>query len=348
METPYMTVARHLQNIAEKLKRNEISFAVIPFDEIISLIQDTYEKEVQNGELFVQIYGELLSKGLENSDKETVANTLLLLSQHILIIAMENRRIKNLNSISHSLQCRLSHKLNCDKVKAWHEANGPGKKIPFTGKGVVYSAVIGNYDAVQEPEYVDPDLDYIMFTDNPAITSKVWQIRLVEREEGLDHVRMARKIKILGHQYLPEYAYSVWLDGNLKIVGDLQQYIARYRQQEPILCVNHCTCDCIYKEMERCATINKDSVEVMEKQIARYRQEGYPEHNGLIESGILVRDIQDEQLQKVMEVWWQEVLNGSKRDQLSFNYACWKQGFVYDTSDIVAYENAYTEYYDHS
>ncbi|MDE7250890.1 MAG: hypothetical protein K2N82_13635, partial [Lachnospiraceae bacterium] len=83
----------------------------------------------------------------------------------------------------------------------------------------------------------------------------------------------------------------------------------------------------------------------MDVQIERYRNAGYPEHNGLIDSGILVRELKNERVIKVMETWWQEVLHGSKRDQLSFNYACWKNDFVYDSTDLYIYENKYVSNY---
>ena len=61
----------------------------------------------------------------------------------------------------------------------------------------------------------------------------------------------------------------------------------------------------------------------------------------------MVRDLHDERVENVMETWWEEVLNGSKRDQLSFNYSCWKNDFVYDTSDLFSCENEYVKVYSH-
>lgn len=69
--------------------------------------------------------------------------------------------------------------------------------------------------------------------------------------------------------------------------------------------------------------------------------------NGLVDTGFMVRELHDERVKKVMETWWSKVLNGSRRDQLSFNYACWKNDFIYDTSDLFIYENQYTEVHMH-
>ena len=60
------------------------------------------------------------------------------------------------------------------------------------------------------------------------------------------------------------------------------------------------------------------------------KSENYPENNGLISGGVLVRKHTDEKLIKVMEEWWYFVKNFSKRDQLSFNYVAWKHHFKYN------------------
>ena len=114
-----------------------------------------------------------------------------------------------------------------------------------------------------------------------------------------------------------------------------------------MLCFNHYDNDCIYQEKKACLSLKKDVPEIMEQQMERYRLEGYPKNNGLIDSGILVRELHNEKVRKVMETWWKEILNGSRRDQLSFNYACWKNDFVYDTSELFIYGNEYVRLHNH-
>ena len=46
---------------------------------------------------------------------------------------------------------------------------------------------------------------------------------------------------------------------------------------------------CIYKEAEACIALKKDAREVIEKQIARYRAEGYPKNAGMFETGVVLR-----------------------------------------------------------
>ena len=74
--------------------------------------------------------------------------------------------------------------------------------------------------------------------------------------------------------------------------------------------------------------MHKDSKDVIDKQIAKYQAEGYPKNIGMYETGIILRKHVDTKCQLVCNRWASELLLGSHRDQLSFNYACWKEHFL--------------------
>ncbi len=348
MET-HVERAKRLLSVANGIKEGSLPLNQTPTNEFVALVQQVYKGRINGGDdLFLENYGNLLIKGLENKDRDEVADVMTLLAYHVLVLKNNDVQLGKHKNKNYLLQSQVGYYKNLEKVKAWHEKNGYENKVPFEGRGVVYSAITGNYDDVRDPEYIDSKLDYILFTNNPNITSSVWQVRLVENEEQLDNVRLARKIKIMGHEYLPEYDYSIWVDGKLKVKNDLREYIEKHRGHEPLLCFNHYVNDCVYQEWEACLALQKDSPEIMEKQMKRYKAEGYPEHNGMLDSAFLVRDLGDARMRQVMETWWSEILHGSRRDQLSFNYSCWKNDFVYDTTDLFIYGNEYVELYGHN
>ena len=70
--------------------------------------------------------------------------------------------------------------------------------------------------------------------------------------------------------------------------------------------------------------MKKDTKEIVEPQMDRYRKEGFPEDYGLLQSNIMIRKHNESNCIKFMEEWFNEVKNGSHRDQLSFNYVSWK------------------------
>ena len=210
-------------------------------------------------------------------------------------------------------------------------------------KIAVYTAITGDYDELITPTYINENFDYICFTDNKDLVSDFWEIRLME-DLNLDKVKKARRYKVLPHIYLQEYEYSLWVDANFKIIGDLEDFINKYWvNNHPMMCIIHPERDCIYDEAKSCITLKKDSEEVIESQIEKYKKEAYPKNYGLISSGILFRKHHDPKVIKLMEDWYHEIINNSRRDQLSFNYVCWKNRFDYDKCDILVWRNEFFE-----
>lgn len=245
------------------------------------------------------------------------------------------------NDFYEDLMTHINYKLNPIETfdetitKAQNRLDLKDKKV------AVYTAITGGYDVLETPSIENRNFDYICFTDNPNLTSDFWEIRLMEDEEELDAIRRARKYKVLPHKYLPEYDYSLWIDGSFDIISNIADYIQDYSQNHKLLAIPHEVRDCIYEEAEVCIKKEKDSPEIINEQMAKYEEEGYPQHNGLIASGILFRDHHDPEVIKLMEMWFDEIRNYSRRDQLSFNYVCWKNNFQYDTSDIFYHRNQY-------
>ena len=345
----YISIAEQIVYIAEYVRRGEIALQDVPYEDIMTMVHNVYDIVMeQGGDVFVDLYTTIISKGIESENREEVYAALMILAHHMRILTFKQGKLNECEGKNFILQSRVAYLANCEKIRKWHERNGCSESVPFNGKGVIYSAIIGSYDKVKEPRYINPDFDYILFTDNPDIKSSVWQVRLVENKEGLDNVRLARKIKILGHEYLPEYDYSIWVDGKLEIVGDIREYIEQYRGMEPILCFNHYISECVCEELEICLSLKKDDPEIMKKQVARYLAEGYPRKNGMIESALLVRELKNERVRQVMETWWNEIIKESRRDQLSFNYACWKNDFVYDSTDLYIGGNKFVRVHEHN
>ncbi len=221
-------------------------------------------------------------------------------------------------------------------------------KLDFSDKKVVvYTAVSGKYDDIITPTVVEDDFDYICFTDNKDLKSDFWDIHYME-DLDLDSVRKARRYKILPHKYLKEYDYSFWIDGNFDIIGSLKDYVHKYSKNNKLLAIQHEEHTCIYTEAQKCIEFKKDKEDVILEQVDKYQKEGFPEDYGLVASGILFRSHNSPDVIELMESWYDEVINHSRRDQLSFNYACWKNNFTYDVSDIYYFKNQYFQRLGHN
>lgn len=205
---------------------------------------------------------------------------------------------------------------------------------------VIYTAITNNYDNLKEVTYACPDVDYIAFTDKIDLKSDTWKIIHIDNL-GLDPVRTAKYFKILPHLFLQDYQYSIWIDGNMKIKRDIQPLL-EHLYKDPLTVFKHPDRNCIYKEMEVCCKWNLDNSDRMKKQIELYRNFGYPKDNGLISAGVLLRQHNNPQVIQLMEDWWKEIVSYSKRDQLSFNFVAWKNGYHFETlrwKDLIYYFN---------
>lgn len=188
-------------------------------------------------------------------------------------------------------------------------------------KKVIYTCITNNYDDLIEDEFYLEDYDYICFTNNENLKSNRWKIEKIPSTlSSLSPVKQARYIKTHPHKFLSNYELSVWIDGSVKILNDFSELINSSVIQIP----QHPNRNCIYKEAVAVLKQKKDTKENIDKQIIKYHELGFPENYGLVQSNIIIRKHNDKNCIKLMEDWWNEIKNGSHRDQLSFNYVLWK------------------------
>ena len=206
-------------------------------------------------------------------------------------------------------------------------------------KRVIYTAAFGSNDKVQlMPQKKFDGIDFICFTDRPR-AAKGWKQIIVEPPMGDDNTRNNRYYKLQPHIAVPDYERSIYIDSNYIVVKLPADFFTSAMQGKDMLVFDHAQNtadprDCVYEELKALEALQqknivKDDLLVMQQQVNGFREENYPEHNGLISGAVLIRNHQKPAVQKLMNDWWQMVLNKSKRDQLSFNYVAWKNNFEY-------------------
>ena len=202
------------------------------------------------------------------------------------------------------------------------------KKLWNGGKNkkVIYTCITGGYDDLREPAFISEDFDYVCFTDSIFVRNGLWDIRPLPKEvEGLSQVKKQRYVKINAHKVLPEYDLSVWVDGIVMVKDNINNLLKTVLEDDISVYVpTHPLRNCIYKEAKAILAAKKDTSDIVNKQINKYKQEGFPTEYGLLQSNILIRKHNEEDCIKLMEKWFDEIKNNSHRDQLSFNYVSWK------------------------
>lgn len=197
---------------------------------------------------------------------------------------------------------------------------------------VIYTCITGGYDNLIEHNYQDLNWDYICFSDNEELIKKgkkgPWKI-LPLKFNKLDNVRNARWHKTHPHLLFPTYKYSIWIDGNIDVCGSfLFKRAEQCIKEHCILSVpEHPRRNCIYDEAITVKTLKKDYPEIIEREINKIRQTGFPKNYGLNETNIIFRIHNNKQCIKIMNEWFEWIEKYSRRDQLSFNFVAWKNNY---------------------
>lgn len=181
----------------------------------------------------------------------------------------------------------------------------------------VYTAIINGRDTLVDPPFVSPDCDYICFSDAPH-TSAVWDVRVQPRTHQ-DPCRDAKSYKVLSHLHLPEYEYTLWIDGSHSIATDPLELVETYLYNKDIALMAHPNRTCMYEEAAVCMHLKLDNTDRIDAQIQRYKSENFPENDGLYSCGIILRR-NAPNITALNEAWWKEITDASRRDQISFPY----------------------------
>lgn len=221
------------------------------------------------------------------------------------------------------------------KLKSGHEQNENfityDESISTNSRIAVYTCITGNYDKPIEPIYVPENIDFYIVTDMDISATSAWKkidINRIEKIKDFDNTRKARYVKTHPHIFFENYEYSIWVDSNFKVVGDLSKYIKYVGKGVPFASNWHPVRNCIYKEVDACILRKKDNEKLLREQVDYYRSQGFPQKFGLIETNMIIRKHADIKCIALMEAWWDEMVQWSKRDQLSLPYVIWKQGYT--------------------
>ncbi len=190
-------------------------------------------------------------------------------------------------------------------------------------KLVVYTAIFGDYDDLIDPKEKFDGCDFICFTDQTTIKSDIWDVIFVKECDFLPNM-MNRKYKILPHLFLSNYDQSLYVDANIIFLKNPLDLINQYLGNYDFILPKHFSRNCLYDEAKECVISGKSNFLKTTNQIEFYRYKGFPKNFGLGENNFLFRKHNSENIIKIMNEWWQELLTHTQRDQLSLSYIIWK------------------------
>lgn len=220
---------------------------------------------------------------------------------------------------------------------------------------VIYTAIFGGKDDLKEPKMIPLGWDFVCFTDSNPV-SGTWHT-IQSKPESDDPVRSAKIFKVLPHRFLPQYEYSVWIDGNMVVRGNPDALIEEYLAGVNIAVYDHAwtkddSRNSVRAELSALLAMAekgkyKDDPVLMRKQVEAYLQEGFPDNIGLISGMVIVRRHNQSDVVAAMNDWWQEIERYSRRDQLSFNYVAWKDHLDFKYIEEDSRNNHYFQWVPH-
>lgn len=206
------------------------------------------------------------------------------------------------------------------RVTAYSEKRkSQGARVP------VFTAITGGYERPLVHETLDPWADYVLFSDGEMSHSGCWQVRQLSRTTG-DPLLDARLVKASADKLFPDADIAMWIDGNVLVRRSLQPYrsLVENNPGHPVFGIPHPVRECPYEEAEKVISAGKAPVEAVRRQMERYREEGFPPNQGLIETNFLIFNLRHPEISRLLEAWRQELIQETQRDQLSLNYVLWK------------------------
>lgn len=207
-----------------------------------------------------------------------------------------------------------------------------GRRFPVSRPGsqwrnvVVYTAIAGSYDHLISPEVVPQGWDFVCFTDDADVPHSVWRRRAFDYPHP-HPARRARYVKLHPHLYFPDAEWTIWVDGNIMIRGDLSPLIGRVATSGDIGMYLHPRHRTISEEALAVLDGSRDDPAVIRRQLERYEEGSHDlAELRVFETGVIVR--RGSSHSDLAQAWWRELENGSHRDQISLPIAAAEAGLA--------------------
>ncbi|CAM9174121.1 unnamed protein product, partial [Choristocarpus tenellus] len=143
---------------------------------------------------------------------------------------------------------------------------------------------------------------------------------------------MSAKYYKINHHRIPvlqRYSVTVWVDACFIISAPdfVQRSVAFLNEEAADFAVfRHAHASNVAEDAVRAyALAHKYRGQLVLQQEARYTEEGFPDDQGLLAGGFLVRLGSSSRVSLAMDLWWREIQSGSFQDQISLPYVRWKQ-----------------------
>ena len=196
-------------------------------------------------------------------------------------------------------------------------------------RACVYTCLIGGYETLNEqPMAAASGLDFLCFTDDPALTSASWTLVPYTPAFPLDPVRSQRMAKLSPHELLPGYDVSLYIDNSVILTAPPEEVIARYLPHGTRAAMpGHSFRASVRDEFMEVLRMGLDDGGRVLEQLNHYMMSDPAALDAVpFWSAIMLRRHHEPDVVATMRLWLAQVLRYSRRDQLSGTYALRRTG----------------------
>lgn len=193
---------------------------------------------------------------------------------------------------------------------------------------LVYTCVFGGYDLVLPPVRSEPGVDYVVITEDASLRVPGWRTQVVDATVFRTAKAPNRHYKMLAHRLLTGYDASVYVDGNVRLLGPLSPLVEAFLHTGTALGVYpHPLRHSVAEEIATCESVGKlAGNELATEELASYRADGFRDDVGLVETTVLLKNHAHPQLDAAMALWWSLFERFDTRDQFNLPYVLWRTG----------------------
>ena len=193
----------------------------------------------------------------------------------------------------------------------------------------LYTSVFGGFERVWAPLDQSKGVTRYVVSDSPERVPG-WDCTVTPAPPENSPRLSNRKAKILFHEGLLDTEASVYVDANVRPMGDLGAiFEALMASGSDLALYPHYARSSVRAEAAAC--LQRDKVPHPDRvptELDLYSNEGFPDDAGLWEGSVIFKNHQSPKLAAAMNEWWELYSRFENRDQFSLPFIIWKHGLT--------------------
>ena len=196
----------------------------------------------------------------------------------------------------------------------------------YDAKLVVYTCVTGSYDDLSGLQVPKEGIQFVLFTDRKIKKDIGWEVRPLASPVRLTNGHdINRYHKFFAHRIFPNNEYSIYQDGNINFEGSYIDLLLEFKKSEAALAAfKHPKGRSLLEEAEACKFHKNfddfDKSKIID-QFNYYISKNIDLEKEITANYFLLRRHNHEKLSLAMSLWWSQLYEFTKRDQISLEYA---------------------------